>query len=37
MLSVYLGRLFALNNNIEDMYFEQISRRKVINIHRDSA
>lgn len=32
MLSFNLGRLSALNNNIEGMYFEQISRRKVLNI-----
>lgn len=32
MLYFHLGRLSALNNNIEGMYFEQISRSKVINI-----
>lgn len=32
MLSFILGRLSALNSNIEGMYFEQISRWKVINI-----
>lgn len=30
MLSFNLGRLSALNNNIEGMYFEQISSQKII-------
>lgn len=33
MLSFNLGRLSALHSNVEGMYFQQISRRKVILIN----